>query len=427
ALRVVGLKGEQAGRSADDLAHALGIDAVLNGDLQRSGDTVRITLRLVSTAGGRALWARTYDGELRRILDLQDEVARSVADRISISLTFAERSRLSAAKPEIDPAAYQAYLRGWHFLERVSGPDFRRALGYFHDAIKIDPAYAPAYVGLALTYEELGYYGLEPPSEAYPRSRSAALKALEFDSTMGEAHATLASYDASYSWNFEAAEEGYRRALELSPKFARGHFEYGMLLTSLGRIDEALEQMRQSQELDPLSQLNQAAAARPYYNGRRYEEAIVQAKRALELDSTFSRAHYWLGMTYAQIGRARDAITEFELTLRQAGAVPVYQAALAYAYARAGEKARARAMLAALQEEARSKPVSGVEIAAVHAALGNTEACFEWLSHAFERRDPLMRFVAVDPRLDPVRSDTRFEALLARVGFPPRRAGSPSP
>jgi TolB-like protein/Flp pilus assembly protein TadD len=418
ALRVVGLKGDQAGKSGEELARTFQIDAVLGGSLQRAGEKVRIRVQLSSAASGQTLWAHSYDGELRTILSLQDEVTRSVADRLRVSLTPAERSRLSVARPAVSPAAYQAYVRGWYFLERVSEADFRRAIGYFQQAIEADPAYPAPYVGLALSYEELGYYALAPATEAYPRARAAALKALELDSTLGEAHASLANIDNFFTWDFPAAERGFKRALELSPRYARGHLARGMHLSAVGRIDEAVAALKQAQELEPLSLLTQAAAARPYYLGRRYDEAIAQARRALEIDSTFSRAHYWLGMSFAQTGRPREAIREFEKTLRRAGPTPVYRAASAYAYAIAGERSRAQQILSELEKEARTKPVSSVEIAAVHVALGQREQCFQWLAEAFERHDPLVAYLAVDPRFDRYRDDLRFQDLLRRIGFP---------
>jgi TolB-like protein/tetratricopeptide (TPR) repeat protein len=425
ALRVVGLKGYGAGMSPQDLARALEVDAVLGGSLQRAGETVRIRVQLSSAASGRALWAHSYDGELRTILGLQDEVARSVAGRIRVSMTPEERSRLSAARPAISPAAYQAYVRGWHFLERGSEPNFRRAIGYFQQAITAEPAYAAAYVGLALSYNELGYFALASATEAYPRGRAAARKALELDSTLGEAHAALAEIDNFHTWDFPAAERGFERALALSPRYARGHFASGMHHAAMGRVDQAVAALKRAQELDPLSVLTLAAAARPYYNGRRYEEAIAQARRALEIDSTFSRAHYWLGMSFAQIGRPREAIREFDETVRQAGPTPVYLAATAYAHALAGDRSRAQSILGGLVSEAKTKPVSPVEIAAVYAGLGQQEQCFEWLAEGFERRDPLMTFLAVDPRFDRYRGAPRFQELLRRMGFPAALIATP--
>jgi serine/threonine-protein kinase len=425
ALRVVGLKGRAAELPGQELARTHRIDAVLGGSLQRAGETVRIRIQLNSAATDQALWAQSFDGELRGILGLQDEVARSVADRLRISVTAEERSRLSAPRPTVSPAAYQAYVRGWHFLEKVSDTDFRRAIGYFNQAINADPAYAAPYVGLAYAYAELGYYGLAPPDEAYPRSRATALKAIELDSMLGEAHSALAGVHSVYDWDFPAAERGFERGLELSPRDARGHFYFGIYLTGMGETDSAVAELKRAVELEPLSLLTQAAAARPYYNGRRYEDAIAQARRALEIDSTFSRAHYWLGMSFAETGRPREAIREFEETLRRAGPLSVYRAALARAHALAGNTSQAREILRDLEEAATTKPVSSVEIAAVHAALDQKEQCFQWLDRAVEARDPLLQYIAVDQRFDRYRRDRRFEDMLRRMGFPAALIAAP--
>jgi len=352
-------------------------------------------------------------------------VARSVADRLRVSVTAEERSRLTAPRPAVSPAAYQAYVRGWHFLEKVSEADFRRAIGYFNQAINADPAYAAPYVGLANAYTELGYYGLAAARETYPRARAAALKAIELDSTLGEAHSALASIQTTYDWDFAAAHRSFERGIELSPRYARGHFSFGMHLTAMGRIDDAVTQLKKAQDLDPLSLLTAAAAARPYYNGRRYEEAIAQARRPLEIDSTFSRAHYWLGMSLAETGRPGEAIREFETTLRSAGPLPAYRAALGRAYALAGDTSQARDILRELEQAARTEPASSVEIATVHAALDQKEQCFQWLDQAMAARDPYLVYIAVDPRFDHYRTDPRFQDLLRRMGFPAALIAAP--
>ena len=367
----------------------------------------------------------SYDGELRAILGLQDEVARSVADRLRVSVTAEERSRLTAPRPAVSPVAYQAYVRGWHFLEKVSEADFHRAIGYFNEAINADPAYAAPYVGLAYAYAELGYYGLAVARETYPRARAAALKAIELDSMLGEAHSVLGGIQNGYDWDYSAAERSFRRGLELNPRHARGHFTFGIHHTAMGRIDDAVAELKKAQELDPLSLLTAAAAARPYYNGRRYEEAIAQARRALEIDSTFSRAHYWLGMSFAETGRPREAIREFEATLRSAGPLPAYRAALGRAYALAGDTSQARKILRELEEAARTKPVSSVEVASVHAALDQKEQCFQWLDRAMAARDPYLLYIAVDQRFDRYRSDPRFQDMLRRMGFPAALIAAP--
>ena len=297
ALKVIRLRDETA-----DLAVArdrgIGIDAILEGALQRVGEQVRITAQINSASTGQAVWARSYTGQLKDILNLQDSVMRAVADTLRLSLSSLDSTRLGAAKRQINPEAYQAYVRGVHFRGKVSGSDFRRAIGYFQQAIDADPFYAAAYTGLSDCYVELGYYGLGTPEETFPKARSAALKALEIDSTSGQAYASLARVEHFYSWDFATADRHYRRAVELDPHSAWIRLGYGLFLAVMNRPAEAIAEARLWVELDPLSLLGQAAAARPYYNARRYPEAIAQAKRALEIDSTFSRAHYWLGMSY---------------------------------------------------------------------------------------------------------------------------------
>ena len=414
ALRVVDLKDEHARWSGAELSRAFGIDAVLGGTLQLVGDSVRISVRLHSARTGEGMWAEQFDGDLRGILALQDRVAHGVATRMRVSLSPGEERRLTSARPAVDPAAYQAYVRGLHFLDKGG---LRRALGYFQQAIDFDPTYARAYAGLATTQQDLSYMALEEPAVAHRRARAAAFKALELDSLLGEAYVAIALSELQFAWRFDSAEQNFRRGLELNPRYPRGHFYYGMLLTGLGRFDEANAQMKEARELDPLSLMTMAASARPYYNARRYDDAIGQARRALELDSTFSRAHYWVGMSYAQLGRGREALGEFQVALRQAGPTPVYRAATAYAHGLVGEREQARAIALELEQEARTRPVSRVEIAAIYAALGDDGRCFDWLEAAFQQRDPLMVYLAVDPRFDPVRADARFRDLLRRIGF----------
>jgi Serine/threonine protein kinase len=424
ALRVISLRERRQDQTIADLAKGTGADAILGGALQRTGDALRITTTLSSVVTGQSLWAAKQDGDVRGILALKDRVVRSVADRIRVSLAPQERARLDASRQPVNPAAYEAYARGQYFKGRDTEVDFRKAIGHFRRAIELDPAYAPAYDGLASCYLVLAYYALEPPAKAYGLTRAYAMKALEFDSSLGHAHSSLAHVQLFHDWNFDEAESSARRALQLSPKHAGIHFMYGMYLTAVGRFDEAAETMSEAQHLDPLALIISAAAARPFFNGRRYEGAIAQSMKTLELDSTYPRAHYWAGMAYAQTGRAREALSEFDLALRF-GPTPVYRAAAGYALALMGERGKARAAIRGLAEEARTRPVSRVEIAAVHAALGEKEEALESLRYAVEARDPLVVFLGVDPRFDAIRQDPRFTKLLRVIGLPANVVSGP--
>jgi eukaryotic-like serine/threonine-protein kinase len=420
ALKVIRLRDETA-----DLAVAkdrgIDIDVVLGGSLQRMGDDVRITAQINSATTGQAIWARSYTGELRNILNLQDSVVRAVADTLRVSLSSGDSTRLGATQRQVNPDAYQAYLRGAYFLGKVSGADFRKAIGYFQQAIDAEPFYAAAYVGLANCYSELGYYALGTPEETFPKSRAAALKALEMDPKSATAYSALARVQMLYSWEFAAADRNHRRATELEPR-ATGphgvHGAYNFFLAVMNRPDEAIAEARLAVELDPLSLLTQAAAARPYYNARRYPEAITQAKRALEIDSTFSRAHYWLGMSYEQTGRLPEAIQEFKETIKQAGPIPVYSAALGHAHAIAGQRAEAHRILAELEVRAKREYISPVDIAMIYSGLGEQDRAFEWLERGFAGRAYALVFLPTDPRFDRLRSDKRYAALMRRVGLP---------
>ncbi|HUF35252.1 MAG TPA: protein kinase [Gemmatimonadales bacterium] len=418
-LRVIALKHDQAATSPKELADNLGIETLLTGSLQRAGSSVRITIQLRPTTGDAAMWARSYDGELQSILTLEDQVARSVADRIQVTLTPQERARITASRPVVTPAAHEAYVRGTYFLGKVTEGDFRRAIGYFQQAIDIDPTYAGAYYGLSECYGELGYYALGPPNETFPKARAAALKALELDSTLAEAWSSLARVTFLHTWDFAAADREFRRGVALNPKAARIRLNYMFYLSGMGRKAESFAHARLSIELDPLSLLNNAAAARPYYNAREYAEAVAQSQRTLDIDSTFSRAHFWLGMSYEQLGRATDAIRAFERTIALAGRIPVYLGALGHAYAVSGRRAEALSLIEELQRRSRSTYISPVDIATVYVGLGRRDETFAWLEKAYEGRAYGLVLLNVDPRFDGVRSDPRFTDLMRRVGLPP--------
>jgi serine/threonine-protein kinase len=417
SLRVTALKGSQAELPGELLAREHRIDAVLNGALQRSGDKVRITVQLTEASTGRSVWAHSYDGEMSGILGLQDQVARGVAERVR-GESGSEPAGGRARRQEVNPAAYEAYVRGTYFLGKVTEADFRKGIGYFTRAIDLEPTYAAAYHGLAESYAELGYYTLGPPKELFPKSRAAALKALELDPALAEAHSDLGRVELLYSWDFEAAERECRRAVELNPASARNRLHYHVYLTVMGRGEEAIAQAKASLDLDPLSLLVQAAAARPYYNARRYEEALAQARKALEIDSTFSRALFWVGLAQEQLHRPEQAILAFQKAIASAGRIPVYLAALGHAYATAGRRAEALAIVEELRRQSGARYISPFDIATVYVGLNMADAAFKALEEAYDGRAFGLVFMPVDPRFDRIRSDARYADLIRRVGLP---------
>jgi tetratricopeptide (TPR) repeat protein len=264
----------------------------------------------------------------------------------------------------------------------------------------------------------LGYFGTVAPEHTFPKARVAALKAQELDSMLPAAH-NAAAYEMFHGeWDFAGADRGFRRVIELDPTSAQIHWLYGMYLTAMNRSAEAIAEVERAQALDPLSVAIQAASARPYYNARRYDDAIAQARSALEIDSTFSRAYFWIGMASEQLSRPDDAIRELERTISFGGPASIYVAALGHAYAVAGRRDKALAVLDDLQTHAKSRYVSALDIATVYLGLGDTDATFEWLERAFQTRASALVYLAVDPRYDAMRQDPRFRALVRRIRLP---------
>ena len=425
SLRVIGLDEAGGTTTAIEAARRLGLEAVLSGSLQRAGSNVRISARLKSTETGQALWARSFDGDLATILQLQADVARAVAERIRVSLTPGERSRIAGSRPQVSPAAYESYVRGAYFLAKSTEASFQTAIGHFAKAIDADPTFAAAYAGMAECYANLGYFGALAPEIAFPNARAAASKALALDSTLANAHRASAFQLLFGEWNFAEADRAYARAVALDSTDAYAHWLRGMYLTAMNRSGEAIASVERAQRLDPLSLMVQSASARSYYNTRRYQEAIDQAKVALDLDSTYARARFWIGMAEEQLGRSDEAIQELKATIQHGGPTSAYLAALGHVYATSGHRREALRLLDDLETRSKTRYVSPLDIATVRLGLGDTDSALALLSRAVRARDGGLVFLAVDPRYEPVRRDPRFQCLLRRIGFPDSLTVSP--
>jgi len=426
SLRVVGLDEVRGGTAAVEAAKGLGLEAVLSGSLQRAGSAIRISARLKSTETGQAIWARSFDGELTTILQLQADVARAVAERIRVSLTPGERSRIAGSRPQVSPAAYESYVRGAYFLDKGTEANFQIAIGHFAKAIDADPTFGAAYAGMAESYGNLGYFGGLAPEIAFPQARAAASKALALDSTLAVAHRAMGSELSTGEWNFAAADRALARAVALDSTNARSHWMRGMYLTAMNRSGEAIASVERAQRLDPLSLIIQSASARSYYNARRYQEAIDQAKVALALDSTHARARFWIGMAEEQLGRSDEAIRELRAAIQQGGPTSAYLAALGHVYATNGQRREALRVLDELETRSKSGYVSSLDIATVRLGLGDTDTALIRLDRAVQAHDGGLVFLAVDPRYDPVRRDPRFQCLLRRIGFPDSLSTTPA-
>ena len=410
---VMGYRGTK--KPLPQIGRELNVDAVLEGSVLKSGQRVRITAQLIEASTDRHLWAKSYERDLRDALSLQSEVARAVAGEIRAAVTPAEQSRLSKARP-VNPEVHELDLRGRYQLNSAgSERDIRKAISLFEQALAKDPGDAPAYVGLAYGYSSLTDFYL-PPRETMPRAKAAAIRALELDDTLADAHSALGWMHTSYDWEWSSAEKEFRRALELNPSFAYAHDGYGNYLTVVGRPEEALAEIQRARELDPLSIAVQSDALVDLYMLRRYGEAAERARIILEMDPNNAFAHGQLALVYAQTGRRSEAISEAEKGIQTDSLLN--QAMAGTALAAVGESARARRLLGELVEASRKRYVCPYEFGLIHLGLGEKDEAFRLLEKGYQDRSVCMQYTKQDPRLTPVHGDPRYADLVRRLAFP---------
>jgi len=410
-------KYKTTSKSLPQIAQELQVDGIIEGSVVRSGDQVRITAQLIYAPRDQHLWAEEYQRYLRDVLYLQREVARDVARQVRVTLTPNERQRLATAGA-VDPAAYESYLRGRSFWNQRSEASLLRAVDEFNKAIEVDAGYAPAYSGLADCYTTLGYLSYLDPLDAFPRARDAATKALELDSSLAEAHTSLAYYNLYHAWNWIEAENEFKKAIELNPNYATAHDWYSYYLMAMGRFDEAWKEVNRAHELDPLSVTISTDIGFNYFYRRNYDEAINQLGATLSLSPKFPLAHLWLGRAYQQKKMYSEAIDEFNKTDAALPGWVVTIAGMGNAYGEWGHKAEAEQVLVRLNEMARAKYVTPYGIALVYAGLGDKNEAFVWLNKAIEGRSHWLVWLNRDPRWDRLRSDSRFNELKKRVALP---------
>jgi TolB-like protein/DNA-binding winged helix-turn-helix (wHTH) protein/Flp pilus assembly protein TadD len=421
ALRVISRTSVMVYKGArkplPQIARELNVDAVVEGTVLRSGDQVRITAQLIDAATDKHLWSQSYEGELRDTLALQDRVARAIAEQIQINLTPREQAALKNVKA-VNPEAYESYLKGRYFWNKRTAESLKVALAYFNQAIEEDPKYAQAYSGLADTYALLGdwQYAAMTPREAFPKAKAAALKALELDSTLGEAHNSLAFVLDGFDWDLDAGGKEFRRALELSPGYATAHHWYAWHLALLGRYDAAIAEMRKAENLDPLSLIINADLAELLVMAHAYDESIEQSRKTIEMDPNFAFAHNQLGQAYLQKQMYEEAVAELQKAVQLSGGSPTSIANLARAYAVSGKRSEAVKLLNDLKKRANPAYSYASEIAVIYVALGDKDQAMNWLEKGYaERFNP---GVLLRPGFDPLRSDSRFQNLVHRVGLP---------
>ncbi len=421
ALRVISrtsaMQYKGARRPLPEIARALNVDAIVEGSVRRAGDRVRITAQLIEAPTDRHLWANSYEGNLSDVLALQGEVAQAIAHEVRIKLTPEQEKRLARAR-SVAPEAYEAYLKGRYYWDKRTEEGLYKGIEYFRQAIEIDPLYPLAHVGLADSYNILGYYSYLTPREAFPKAKAAAARALELDANLAEAHCSLAYAQHYLDWDWETSERSFRRAIEINPGYAVAHQFYALQLAVLGRSEEARAEITRAVELDPLSLIINASVGYAHFFARRYPEAAEICLKTLEMDSNFYLAHLWLGWAYEQMGKLDEAIAEAQKAVSLSGGRPGILASLARAYAVSGRVAEARHLLEELAEPAKRRYVSSYRLAGVYAGLGEMDASFELLEKAYQERSHLLTHIKVDPWFDPLRADPRYLDLVKRVGLP---------
>jgi len=411
-------KYQNASRDPLEAGREQGVEAVLDGQVQRIGDRVRVSARLVRTSDGTSLWADHFDEQFTNIFAVEDVIAERVARTTIRTLTGSVADGRLIKRYTENSQAYEAYLKGRYFWNKRTADSLHKALGYFQQAVRLDPNYALAYVGVADTYTLLSFFTLAAPNEAFPKAKEAAEKALAIDGTLAEAYTALGHVKSFYEWDWAGAEEEFQKGIALNPNYPLLHHWRSLNFMALGRLGEARAAMQRALELDPLLLIANVNLGRiDYYEGH-YERAVDQYKRALDLDENFMRTHLRLGLAYVQQGRYEEALAEYHRARQIAGETPQINAHIAHALALSGKRTEALAALAELQERARRQYVPPYDIALVYIGLGDTEQAFAWLEKAYADHSTEMIYFKVEPMLAPLRQLPPYQNLLRRMGLP---------
>jgi TolB-like protein/Tfp pilus assembly protein PilF len=417
-LKVIARSSTQRFQNRGDLpqiAQQLGVAHLLEGSVQKVNDQVRVNVQLIKAANEAHLWAEVYDRKLTDIFAVESEIAKTIADTLRAKLTGTEQ-QVIAARPTENTEAHQLYLKGRFFWNKRTGNDLKKSLDYFQQAIAIDPNYALAYAGVADAYVFLPGYTAGAPRDYYPKAMAAAKRALELDDTLAEAHTTLALAIWYYDFDFSQANREFQRAIELNPNYATGHQQYGNnTLSALGRFDDAIAEGKRAVELDPLSLVINADLGMNYCYARRYDEAIAQLRKTLEMDPGYYYAHVNLGQVLAAKRAFDEAIGEYQKA-RALNDDPFVLGLLGHAYASSGNKTEALKILDQLKEVSRQRYVSMFSFAIVYLALGDKQEALRWLEQSYQDRAGAdIGWIRVDSLLDPLRDDPRFEALAEKI------------
>jgi len=407
------------GRAIDPqvIGRELNVRAVLTGRVMQSGGSLRIGAELVDVATGTQLWGAQYNRKPGDIFVVQDEISNEISEKLRLQLTRKEKKRLTRHHTE-NAEAYQLYLKGRYHWNQWTEEGFYKAIEYFQQAVEKDASYALAYTGVADSYVLLGWNSYLPPKEAFPKGKAAAMTALKLDPDLAEAHAPLAAVLWLYDWQWEEAQTEFKRSLELCPTYATANHWYAEYVMTMGRHEEAMARMKKTQELDPLWLIINVAVGWAFYNARRYDEAIEQLRRTIELEPHYPLTYWILGLLLRKTGSYELAIADGEKGVKLSGGSPLMRAALAQTLGTAGRTSEARQILDDLTQLARQKYVAPYVFAGIHIGLGENDRAIEYLEKSWEEHSHWLIYLHIDPGMDGLRDDSRFQGLLRRVGLP---------
>ena len=409
-------KGRES--NPQEVGRELGVRAVLLGRVVQLRDRLSVRAELVDVADGSQLWGNQYSRDAPDIFAIQEDISSEISKELRLRLTGAERERLRKRYTE-NTEAFHAYLKGRYHLNKRTASGLRKAIEHFREAIELDPTYALAYAGLADTYTLLGSAGYDAPSprEMISKAKAAAVKALEIDESLAEAHTSLAFIKFRLDWDWAGAEKEFARAIELNPGSAASHHWYALYLTAMSRQTEAMREIKRAQELDPLSLIITSAAGRVYHFAEQYDQALEEYRKTFEMDPNYAEAHFNLGLTYAQKGMYEEAIAELQEAIKLSENRTVMLAVLGHIYSMAGKQTQARSVLEQLNELSSRCYVSPLEIAIVYTGLGEKDLAFERFEKAYLERAGALIYLKVEPLYDSLREEPRFNDLLRRLNL----------
>jgi len=414
--RTTSMAYKHTSKSVEQIGSELGVGYVLESSVRRDGNQVRISVQLIRVHDQVHVWARSYDRQISHSIELQEEVAKAVAEQIEVKLSPSYKGRTNPH--HLDAEANEAYLRGRYFWNQFTPEGYRQAISYFQQAIARDSNFAEAYSGLADSYDFLVVTDSIPASEGHPKALEAARRAVSLGVNLAEPHASLAVALGRSEWNWPGAEDEFKRAIALNPSYSMVHRLYASILGATRRHHEAWEQINEAMRLDPLSLPNNAEVVRTLYYSRDYDRAIEQGQKALQLDPNYARTQFWLGRVYSQKQMHSEAIAASRKILEAMPDGNLALTEMAYSLAAGGRQTEARKILRRLEERSERSFVPNYNLAVIHIALNEEDIAMRYMQQAYENRDWALLVLAVEPRLDPLRRDPRFQEISAKLKFP---------